>query len=308
MRSATVETRRARPLRRRRISSSAASICARMAASLEASAAAGGCRRRRLSPGGGSLAMGPELLHWRRKAGDAAGRHAGRRARRRSARRARLRARRGRRAHAQAALDNWDRTAPALAALAARLEAGGAAEPLDARALARRCRAPTNGSTPRPTSITSASCARLRGSRRETLGTPSADVPRRLERAARPHRRHPPPDAGAGPTSRPRSARAGRHARRDARRGRRAARAPAHARQRRHAAEPRPRRSSPRASASSSSKPATAFALRRDPRRARGRVARRPPSSACDRSSTARSWEIPRRGRDAFFVHGSWPT
>ena len=36
----------------------------------------------------------------------------------------------------QAALDNWDRTAPALAALAARLEAGGAAEPLDARALA----------------------------------------------------------------------------------------------------------------------------------------------------------------------------
>jgi fumarylacetoacetate (FAA) hydrolase len=36
----------------------------------------------------------------------------------------------------QAALDDWDRAAPALAALAARLEAGDGAEPLDARALA----------------------------------------------------------------------------------------------------------------------------------------------------------------------------
>jgi fumarylacetoacetate (FAA) hydrolase len=36
----------------------------------------------------------------------------------------------------QAALDGWERAAPALAALAARLEAGGAGEPLDATALA----------------------------------------------------------------------------------------------------------------------------------------------------------------------------
>jgi fumarylacetoacetate (FAA) hydrolase len=36
----------------------------------------------------------------------------------------------------QAALDDWERTAPALEALAAALEAGGAAEPLDVRALA----------------------------------------------------------------------------------------------------------------------------------------------------------------------------
>ena len=62
----------------------------------------------------------------------------------------------------QAALDDWEALAPRLRRVSAALDAGEMArEPLDpSRAGARRCRAPTSGSTARPTSITSSWCAR----------------------------------------------------------------------------------------------------------------------------------------------------
>jgi fumarylacetoacetate (FAA) hydrolase len=52
----------------------------------------------------------------------------------------------------QAALDDWARCAPQLAALAERLEPwNGEGEPFDEAAAPRRCRAPTSGPTARPT-------------------------------------------------------------------------------------------------------------------------------------------------------------
>jgi catechol 2,3-dioxygenase-like lactoylglutathione lyase family enzyme len=62
----------------------------------------------------------------------------------------------------QQALDDWEATAPQLAAVYEALNHGAArhAEPFDPRLCHSPCRAPTSGPTARPTSITSNWCAR----------------------------------------------------------------------------------------------------------------------------------------------------
>ena len=135
-----------------------------------------------------------------------------------------LRAGRGDRAHAAGGARRLgSRAAPALAALAARLDGGGrGGEPLDDARLGPplpRAYEWIDGSAflePRP--------AGARGARRRAAadaGDRSAGLPGRLGRAARAARRHPARRSGLGPRLRERGrGDPGRHAARNARRGR----------------------------------------------------------------------------------------
>ena len=207
----------------------------------------------------------------------------------------------------QAALDDWERAAPALAELAAELDAGGRAigEPLDVARLA----------PPLPRAYEwidgSAFLIHVIRVRKARGAEPPADarersarLPGRLGRAARPARRHPARTIQpGGSTSRARSPRSSATRRRDDGRGRGAARAPADARQRPHPATAGLVRAGARASASSSRS-----------RRPRFRRSRSRPTSWAPRGTTAASTcrvrtfhngalvGDPNAGRDALLV------
>ena len=201
----------------------------------------------------------------------------------------------------QAALDDWDRAAPALAALAARLDAGARpAEPLDADAprpaAAARLRVDRRLGVPQPRPAR-AQGARRRAARRRWRPIRSSTRAARACCSARATTSRSPIRPGAS-TSRaevavilgdvPRGTRAADAAR---------ARAPADARQRRHAAQPGPRRAGQGLRLLPVEAGDRLLAVRGDARRARRRLARRARAPArCARPTTARSCGDPDAG------------
>ena len=206
----------------------------------------------------------------------------------------------------QAALDDWTRAEPGLRALAGALERGQApSQPLDVRAL--------HAPLPRAYEWVDGSAflnhvilvrkARGAGAARDAAQR-SARLPGRLERPARAHRRHPARRPGVGARLRVGGLRrARRHAAGDARRRRRRARQAADAGERRHAAQPRAGGAGQELRLLPVQAGHRVLAVRRHPRRARRRLARRAGAPAPAHQLQRRAGRRLRRGAgDALLV------